>query len=196
MTRHLYSEFLSLQLVGILVGLLLVGLHLYALLAPAKVQGFLKQFPRHKQIGVVLLVIDLIWCFWLISNIDLGEFHTLKKPLQMIIPIAGVLVIIYVDEFLAVRALGIFLLLLACPILEAAFLKPPLSRLFLSGLAYVWILAALFWVGMPYILRDQVRWASESAGRWKGLAAAGIAYGAVILVCAFVFWSEAAMAGQ
>jgi hypothetical protein len=196
MTRHLYSEFLSLQLVGIIVGLLLVGLHLYAFLAPAKVQDLLKQFPRHKQIGIVLLVIDLIWCFWLISNIDLGEFYTLKKPLQMIIPIAGVLIIIYVDEFLAVRALGILLLLLSCPILEAAFLKPPMSRLLLSGLAYVWILFALFWVGMPYLLRDQIRWASGSEGRWKGLAAAGIAYGALILVCAFAFWSTSAMAAQ
>lgn len=191
MTRHFYSELLSLQMLGIIIGLILVGLHLYAMMKPAMVQGFLKEFPRHKNIGIAILAIDLIWSLWLLKHIDLGEFYTLRTPLHYILPVAFVLVVMFVDEFLAVRALGVFMLLLACPMLDIAFLKAPVSRLFLSGLAYIWIVAALFWVGMPFVLRDQISWVSKSQGRWKALALAGVVYGAVILVCAFAFWSDA-----
>jgi len=193
MTRHLYTELLSLQMIGIIVGVVLVGLHIYALMKPTEVKGFLKEFPRHKNIGIGILAVDLIWSLWLLNRVDLGEFHNLRQPLQIILPVAFFLVIVFVDEFLAVRALGVLMLLLACPILDIAFLKPPVSRLFLSALAYIWIVAALFWVGMPYVLRDQIGWASKSEGRWKALATAGVAYGALILVCAFLFWSEAKM---
>lgn len=194
MTRHLYTHFLSLQMAGILVGIVLVGLHVYALIKPQLVQTFLTSFPRDKKIGIGILAVDLLWSMWLINRIDLGEFHNLRGPLQIILPVAFVLIIVFVDEFLAVRALGVFMLLLACPLLDVAFLKPPASRLFLSTLAYVWIVLALFWVGMPYVLRDQIGWVQKSPGRWKALAAGGVVYGAIILLCALAFWSEAKMA--
>ncbi len=188
MTRHLYGEFLTLQSVGVIVGILLIALHAFALVRPQPVQQFLKRFPRQKQIGIAILTIDLLWSLWLVKNIDLGEFHPMRKWLLIGLPVAFILIIAFVDEFLAVRALGVFLLLFACPILEAAFLKPYTSRLLLSTLSYVWIVAALFWVGMPYILRDQIDWASNSQGRWKILSSAGIGYGVVILVCAVAYW--------
>jgi hypothetical protein len=196
MTRELYTKLLSLQMVGIVIGALLVGMHLFAILKPLEVQGFLKGFPRHKNIGIAILAIDLIWAFWLVNHIDLGEFSGLRVPLHYILPAAFVGIVIFVDEFLAVRALGVLMLLLACPLLDVAFLKPVESRLFLSILAYVWIIAALFWVGMPYVLRDQINWVSKSPGRWKALAIGGVVYGIIILICSFTFWSETKMAAM
>ena len=190
MTRHLYSQFLSLQMVGIIVGVLLVAAHAVALIKPEETKAFLKRLPRHKEIGIAILAVDFIWAFWLIGSIDLGEFYTWEKPIKIILPIAFVLFVLFVDEFLAVRAAGIFLLLLACPVLDLAFLQQPVSRLLLPALAYVWILLGLFWVGMPYLMRDHIGWAAKSEGRWRGLSIAGLAYGVAVLVCALAFWGS------
>lgn len=197
MTRHLYSEFLNLQTLGLIIGILLIITHAVALLKPELVQGFLKRFPRWKEIGIAILAIDFIWAFWLIGNVDLGEFFTWEKKIKIILPIAFVLFVMFVDEFLAARALGIFMLLLACPVLDMAFLKTPVTRLLLPALAYVWVILGLFWVGMPYVLRDQIAWVSKSSGRWRGLSLAGAAYGIAIVVCALMFWggAEAVAAG-
>lgn len=188
MTRHLYEQIFSLQFLGIALGVMLVVTHLIALLRPAGTQAFLKTFPRHKEIGIALMAVNFAWWFWIISNVDLGEFYTVRRPLQMILPVMFVLVIVFVDEFLAARALGFFLLLLACPLLDVAFQKPPAGRILIPIICYLWVGFALFWVGMPYLLRDQIAWVSASAKRWQGMAMAGLVYGAAVLICALVFW--------
>ena len=66
------------------------------------------------------------------------------------------------DEFLAVRALGILCLLAAEPLLDAAFFRYEPSRLLVTVFAYLMVVAGLFWVTMPYLLRDQI--AVESRG--------------------------------
>ena len=88
----------------------------------------------------------------------------------------------FVPDFLAVRALGMLALLVAEPLLEAAFLREEQVRLLLVVLVYVWIIAGMFWVGMPYTLRDQISWVSATEKRWRAAAFAGLAYGA--LLCA------------
>jgi hypothetical protein len=86
----------------------------------------------------------------------------------------------YTPEFLAARATGMLLLLAAEPVLEAAFLRPEAGRYLLVVLAYGWIIAGLFWVGMPYLLRDQIAWASKSDSRFRVLSIAGLLYGATL----------------
>ena len=46
----------------------------------------------------------------------------------------------------------------------------------------------MFWVGMPYLLRDQIAWVSASAKRWRGLAVGGLVYGAAVLLFALFSW--------
>ena len=188
MTRHLYCDFLSLQVVGLIIGLLLVITHAMALVKPMLVQDFLRKFPRHREIGIAILAIDFIWAFWLIGNIDLGEFYTWEKPIRIILPVCFVLFILFVEEFLAVRATGIFILLLACPLLDVAFLRDPVTRLLLPLLAYAWILFGLFWIGMPYLMRDQIAWLSRHARRWRFFSGTGLLYGIAMVVCALAFW--------
>jgi len=90
-----------------------------------------------------------------------------------------------VDEFLAVRALGILCLLMAEPLLDAAFLRYETSRLLVTVFAYLLIIAGLFWVAIPYVLRDQINWGARSVFRWRCLHALVLAYGCVILKFAF-----------
>ena len=191
-------EHLSLFTVGLLLGIWLIGVHVLMLAKPAMVQGFLKTFPRNQMIGQVLLVIGMAW-FWLliappnmglISSLamDLGEFNGAKPVLRILVPVTAVLVVISVRDFLAVRALGVCGLMVASPLLEAAFLEDPSSRLLVPIYAYALLTASMFWVGMPYLFRDAVTWATAETKRWNLLAGLGLAYGVATMGCAFAFW--------
>jgi len=189
---HLFST-------GLTLGVALVASHVVMLAKPQPVQDFLKRFPRDQMIGQILLGIGLIW-FWLLIapagmgklsalSMELGEFDSVKPMLRWVVLASVVLVAISVKDFLAVRALGLLGLMVAFPLLKAAFLKDPASRLLIPIYAYgLLIPASMFFVGMPYLFRDWANWATASQGRWKLLCTAGLAYGVAIIGCALAFW--------
>jgi hypothetical protein len=173
---------LTLETALLLVGFFLIVSHSVALILPQQTQAWLKAFPRSGFLGTVLLVIAAVWFYWLVTTMDLGEFDKFRKALKIGTPIAAVLTGLYVQEFLAVRSLGMIVLLGAEALLEAAWLRPEMSRLWLVSFVYVWLTVALFWVGMPYTLRDQIGWVSASETRWRVGAIFGIVYGIILIV--------------
>jgi hypothetical protein len=175
---------LSLHTAGIIAGAFLVVVGVLGLMKPDFAQ-VVKQFPRSRFAGVVLLTICLAWTFWLLATIQMGEFSNFRRPLLIALPIGYVLTLFFVDEFLAVRALGILCLLAAEPLLDAAFLRYETSRLLVTVFAYLLIIAGLFWVAIPYVLRDQLNWIARSAFRWRCLHAIELIYGGVLLGFAF-----------
>jgi hypothetical protein len=174
----------SLRSVGLVLGIILLAIHVIPLIRPAKSKDWLVKFPRSKPLGVAILAVDALWAFWLVTTTDLGEFAWVRTYLGFGVPIAFVLTLMFVDEFLSVRALGMFALLAAEPMLNAAFLRPETSRLLVVILAYVWLTLGLFWVGMPYLLRDQITWVTKTGGRFRAAALAGVLYGLAVFVCA------------
>ncbi len=189
MTTAIYEflfETLTMKTVGIFLGLALIGSHGYALLRRERVQAILKAFPRDRRSGVVLIIVNALLALVLMSEIHMGEFFHLRTKILILIPVAAFLVIRFCDEFLAVRALGTFLLLLAAPVLDCAFLQPQTTRLLLPVLAYAWILKGLFWVGMPYLMRDSISWITARNSRWKASCIGGITYGTALLAAAIL----------
>ena len=176
---------LSLQTAGILAGVFLLLVSLPALLLPDASRDWIKSVPRSYLIGAVLLTIAALWSFWLLATMEMGEFANFRKPLLFALPVGYVLVLRFVNEFLAVRALGILYLLAAEPLLDAAFLRYESSRLLVTVLAYILIVKGLFWVTMPYLMRDGISWITRTIGRWISLNAVVLIYGAITLVCAF-----------
>jgi hypothetical protein len=174
---------LSLQTAGIIAGIVLVLLSLPGLFRPG-LKDLMKEFPRSRVAGIVLLTIDFVWSFWLLATMEMGEFSSFRRPLLIILPVGYLLVIRYVDEFLAVRALGILCLLAAEPLLDAAFFRYEEARLVLTALAYLVIVAGLFWVTMPYLLRDQIDWSARSNTRWRFVHGVVLLYGCTVLALA------------
>jgi len=176
---------LSLRTAGIIAGVLLLIVGFPGFLKPDFSRGLASRLPRSWHAGVVLLTIGLIWCVWLLATMEMGEFSSFRRPLLIVLPIGFFLVILFVDEFLAVRALGILFLLGAEPLLDAAFFRNETSRLLVTVFAYLLIVAGLFWVTMPYLLRDQLNWSARTPSRWRALHLIALLYGAAILACAF-----------
>ena len=175
---------LSLHTAGVIAGAFLVVVGIFGLIKPDFAQ-VAKRFPRSRLAGIVLLTICLAWTFWLVATIQMGEFSTFRRPLLIALPVGYVLALFFVDEFLAVRALGILCLLAAEPLLDAAFLRYETSRLLVTVFAYLLIIAGLFWVAIPYVLRDQLNWSARNSFRWRCLHVLALVYGGVILGFAF-----------
>jgi hypothetical protein len=194
---HLYER-LQLFPTGMVLGVFLIVLHAFLLLKSEASQNFLRKFPRNQKLGQLLLGIGMLW-FWLLIApqnkgfisflaMDMTEFNAAKPMLRFLMPILFVLVAMSITEFLSVRAFGLLGLLVAQPLLDAAFLRDPSSRLLIPLWTYALITVSLFSVGMPYLFRDAVTWVSATPARWKGCCGAGLLYGVAVVVCALSFW--------
>lgn len=179
---------LSMQTTGLVAGLLLIVSHAAALIQPDAIRKLAVSFPRSRPAATVLIAIAAVWSFLLVSRIDLGEFSPLRNIMLVGIAAGGILSWLYLEEFLAVRALGMLLLLAAEPLLESAFLRTEPDRILLTILGVAWAIAGLFLVGMPYLLRDAVAWLTSTSLRWSAAAAAGLIYGIALAATAATRW--------
>ena len=181
--KWLYKDS-SLSTAALIVGVILLIVHLAAFVKAPVAMEKLKTVPRSQGIGTIFLTIDFIWAFVVATSIELGDFERLRWLAQFSVPVIYVAMLFWVNDYLGARAIGIFLLLAVCPVLDAAWLKTD-SRWVLNILCYVYLTLGLFWIGMPYTLRDQIAWATRTAGRYKGLVLAGASYGLLLVILAF-----------
>src|SRR5437588_10803163 len=137
---------LSLRTAALIAGAFLCLLGIVGLVMHNTARMTVARFPRSRFAGIVILAIDLVWSFWLIDTMEMGEFSAFRRPFLIALPIGYLLTLRFVDEFLAVRALGILALLCADPLLEAAFFRNELSRLFVTVFAYILVIRGLLWV--------------------------------------------------
>ena len=196
MGPHPY-ETIPLDLAGYALAAYLLGAHGLMLWKAEACKQWLVRLPRHRSAGVYTLAVGMFW-FWLLIApddkglvsalaMDIGEFNAVKPWLRILVPVAFLGMVVYVKEFLFVRALGVVALMVTSPLLEASFNKDPDTRLLIPIFSYVLLTKGLFWVGMPYTFRDLVTWATANDKRWRVLTCAGLAYGAATLGCAIFF---------
>jgi len=194
---HPYEK-IPLSTAGYVLAAWLIALHLWMLLKPAESKEFFIKLPRNRLLGPWLMGAGMFW-FWLLIapdglgilsklQMDLGEFDRLKNILRILVPVAAAGMIMHVKEFLTVRGIGLLALMAAAPLLYAAYLEPPTSRLLIPIFAYAMIFAGLFWVGMPYTMRDLITKVTKTDSLYRLAALGGLAYGIAVLVCAVLWW--------
>jgi hypothetical protein len=176
----------QLQLLALLLGIVLIAKHLLGLLVPNFCKKILSVFPRSRSWGTLFIGIAGLWTLILTATTDLGEFSSLRPLMLVAIFLGSILFWYFVPDFLAVRSLGFLMLLLGHALLEVTFLKSGFSAILLSLLAYIWILAAFFFIGMPYLFRNFITTLSKPhyAWLWSGLACGGLFYGLLLAVAA------------
>src|SRR5437764_15153870 len=97
----------SLQLAGLVTGLILCLLGAVGFAMDGSARNFMAAFPRSRTAGIVILAVDLVWSFWLVASMELGEVSAFRRPLLVILPVAFFLSLRFVHEFLAVSAFGL-----------------------------------------------------------------------------------------
>ena len=195
---HAYEK-LPLNIAGYLLALLLIAGHLWMLRKPSDTKQFFLKFPRNTKLGQILMGVGIFW-FWLLIipdkfffssplAMDLQDFNSLKFIMAFAVPLVGYLVITECKEFISVRGLGLCLLMAAAPLLAAAWQEPHTLKNLIPLYAYLMIIKGLFMVGMPYLTRDLIGWATADSKRFKLLCTGGLVYGVIVLTCSIFMWN-------
>lgn len=167
------------------VGALTLFVGLAGLLFPDLWRRALVAFPRHTPTAWILTAIAMTWIALIVLNASLGSFNRWKPLVYVLAPAAFFLLVRYLDELLAPRALGGLLILLPDPMLDAARWHPSDARYVITVLAYVYAVAGMLLVLGPYRFRRWTAWWIESSGRLRAGAALKTAFAAVLLYLAF-----------
>lgn len=89
-----------------------------------------------------------------ISELGPADFGQYKGILLILFGAAGIGAFFVLPDFLGVRGLAVLVLLSARPVLDAAYMQPSPTRLFLVSIAYLAVILAI-WTGVqPYRARD------------------------------------------
>lgn len=175
----------SLSIAALVLGLVFVAMYLPILLAPERARDALRAFSRNALAAGVLSAVDLFWVAVLILQTDLDRFEYLKPLVYVLGPLSFYLVNKYMDELLAPRALGGFLLLAATPILDAARWHDSPARLLVTLIAYIGVVKGILFVLSPYRFRDFVNGWMTSIPRVRAGAAFGLVLGGSLILLAF-----------
>lgn len=194
---HPYQE-ISLSTAGLVLGIILVLLYGLMLWKSDASKEIAKKLPRNSSLGTYFMGFGMIW-FWLLVappdkgilstlTMDLGEFNKVKTYLMFGVPLFCLGMIVYVKEFLFVRGLGLCLLMAAAPLLYASDFEGAPMQFMMPLLCYLMIIKGLYFVGMPYLFRDGVNWATATDGRWRGFAIGGLALGLIFVTLGLTVW--------
>lgn len=164
----------NLALITYIFAGLLVVRGLLSLMAPARLCAMMREFPRSRLSAGLLTAVDLIWVGWIIFHAHLGRFEHLKPLVWIATPIAFVLLFVFMDDLLAPRAAGGFLLLLANPILAMTRQHPSSWRLVMVTVAYVGIVLGMVLVLAPWHIHRLIGGVAGTERRARLVGAAGL----------------------
>lgn len=139
--------------VSIATGLFFAGLAFMMLARPESLTRFFKAFPRNRWWGILLTAIGLLWSAVYIDQMTLGELSKYKWLLYILTPLSLYLIIHYLDELLAARALGGILMLYPTIMVNSAKWHPSSLRYIVLVLAYVMVAAGIWLILSPFKFR-------------------------------------------
>lgn len=173
---------MKLSTLTIALGLIFFLPHAYALLRPSAFAAAVRKFPRSQSWGFALMGLGTAWFLWNLDHESISDFAAYKNLMLLGFGAVGVLTCIFVQDFLAVRGLSVVLLLLAKLMLDTARWHDSQWRLVISTLAYVWILAGMWFTVSPWRLRDLIQWATANEQRLRMLSAFRLAVGILLVI--------------
>lgn len=176
---------IPLQVLCVVIGVAYLVLHAPLVLAPAVTRRLCDRFPRDRYAGAVLAAIALAWSAWEVNDMPLGFVDAYKSSLWVVTPVVYVLVLAFMNELLAVRALGGLLLLCASPVLDVQRMHPSYWTWVIAALAYLWVVAGVIFVLSPYRFRHAVERFCVTDVLCRILGAAGMGVGVLLLVLGF-----------
>ena len=178
---------LSLPEISLLIGLLTAAPAIFALAAPASAEKWFKAFPRSVWPGRVIMALCVVWAVaWLV--IMPFEFLKFLHPYLWIITplfIAGTW--FFMQDLLSCRAFGCLIALAATPMLSAAQWHPSLLRYVVIVYAYALAIFGMFYIALPYLVRDHITWTFAKPLRTRAVSAAFAAIGVLLLAGYWVF---------
>ena len=163
----------SLANLSVLLGVFLAAVSGYSLAKPDAVARALRAFPRANAPGYVLMLAATAWFLWNIRIEDMADYREIKHWFYIGFGAVGIGSCIFLRDFLAVRGLAVFMLLLAKLMLDTQrnyMLATPEAymsewRLVFAVWAYMIIVMSMWLVISPWRMRDMIEWMLAKPGR-------------------------------
>ncbi|MFC1498705.1 hypothetical protein ACFLS1_09600 [Verrucomicrobiota bacterium] len=171
----------KLALMTTALGSIMACIYMLMVIIPAPMRVWFKKFPRSRWSGAVLAAIDLICVEWILHNAALGRFEHLRLLLYLLGPIVFLLVVKFMNELLAPRALGGLLLLIPAPILAEARLHDTAFRYVIIVIAYILIIKGTILMLSPYKFRQWGNLLAKNEGSCRLWGVIGLGFAIFIL---------------
>ncbi len=167
---------------AILLGVIFILPNIYGYFRPAAFGAAVRKFPRSEPWGWLFMLAGTAWFVWIVQETPLAEFDAFKKHFLVGFTAVGVLTCFFVKDFLAVRGLSVVGLLLAKVVIEKFRWLDTDWRLYPIAIAYLWVLAGMWFAISPWRLRDILEWELASDGRIRLLCGVRVAMGALWVI--------------
>jgi hypothetical protein len=132
------------------------------------------------------MAIGTVWFVYNVSIESLADFESMKKFLFALFIAIAIGTCVFVQDFLAVRALAILMLLLGKLMVDSARWVDTEWRLVMVVWAYVMIVAGMWLTISPWRLRDWIAYDTASPKRLRIFSAARFAFGLIVAILGFV----------
>lgn len=145
---------------------------------------------RSRAFDAIAFGIPALWFLYHVLQLGEADFGQLRNILFVAFATVGIGAWLYMPDFLGIRGVAMFTLLLAHELLRAAFQQYDLpQRLFMVSFVYISIVAALYFGSVPFRFRDLRNWLLREGQPLRAKLAGGAfaAYGAVLLVVSFTY---------
>ena len=164
--------------------LLIGGLNLILGLALLAGRGAaaLRRFPRSPAAGIALSTLGFLWAAAIVHAAPLDFIAPYKVQVIVVLLVSIPLSWFLMGDLLAARALGFLLVLLPAPVLVATRFLDSGWRLVMVVLMYVYAIAGMFLVGMPFLGRDALFWTAAKPRRVAAVGAVLVLLGLVLLL--------------
>src|SRR5437773_7783402 len=171
----------KLSTLAIILGFFATLLNGYGLLKPAAFAAAARKFPRYTPIGYVLMLVSTIWFVSNVGHESIADFANFKPVLYALFIAVGLGACVFVRDFLPVRGLAVFLLLVAQLMVDTARWVETPWRLVITTWAYLMVLAGMWFTVSPWRLRDIIQWATANEQRTRILSGVRTAFGLFVL---------------
>ena len=157
---------ISIDNMSLLLGGFLVVLSGYTLAKPKEVGQALKSFPRANAPGYVLMLAATAWFLWNIKSEDMADYRDLKIYFYIGFGAIGLGSCVFLRDFLAVRSLAVFMMLVAKLMLDTQriyMLAAPEEtmsewRLVFAVWGYAVVVMSMWMIISPWRMRDMINW--------------------------------------
>ncbi len=181
----LKPDYNLLSAVSACVGIVTASLGLLMLAFPRAAAKAWRALPRRVWPGRILSAVCILWAALWLCIMPLGPLSAIRDLLWLLIPVSIASVWFFTPELLTCRAIGGLLVLVPTPMLSAAAWHPSPFRYVIIVYAYVMIVAGMYYIAMPWLLRDHITWSLAQPTRSRTIAGIALALGLFITVLAW-----------
>ena len=179
----------QLAIASLVTGSLTVAFFAPALLMPLTARKWCRNGPRSVVVAWILTALALAWSARLLWTAPFFVGISCVQPLIAVLtPLSFILLVVFLDELLAARALGGLFLLIPRPILDAAFCNDSPWKPVITLAAYFLVLVGAVLILSPFRFRKtaELLLKTDRASRITG--AVGAAVGTIFIALALAVY--------